>query len=102
MINAVSRAPCKGVNVARFNSKDPLSDTNVVKAGNDGCRNNFSALDEIVHMRTYLAELGCLPVSAMIHVPNAQAVFDADGGFAVAIHAPGPVSEITLDVVPKD
>lgn len=32
-----------------------------------------------VNMRTFLAELGCLPVSAMIHVPNAAAVFNADG-----------------------
>ena len=30
-------------------------------------------------MRTFLAELGCLPVSAMIHVPHAQDVFSADG-----------------------
>ena len=34
-----------------------------------------------VNMRTYLAELGCLPVSAMIHVPRAQEVFDEDGGY---------------------
>ena len=32
-----------------------------------------------VGMRTFLAELGCLPVSAMIHVPRAQQVFAADG-----------------------
>jgi NAD(P)H-dependent FMN reductase len=32
-----------------------------------------------VNMRTYLAELGCLPVSAMIHVPRAQEVFAPDG-----------------------
>lgn len=32
-----------------------------------------------VGMRTFLSELGCLPVSAMIHVPKAQAVFAADG-----------------------
>lgn len=30
-------------------------------------------------MRTFLSELGCLPVSAMIHVPKAQEVFGADG-----------------------
>ena len=30
-------------------------------------------------MRTFLSELGCLPVSAMIHVPKAQEVFDGDG-----------------------
>lgn len=33
-----------------------------------------------VNMRTYLAELGCLPVSAMIHIPKAQQVFDSEGG----------------------
>ncbi|MDO6694836.1 NAD(P)H-dependent oxidoreductase [Aliiglaciecola sp. 3_MG-2023] len=32
-----------------------------------------------VGMRTFLSELGCLPVSAMIHVPKAQEVFAADG-----------------------
>lgn len=32
-----------------------------------------------VGMRTFLSELGCLPVSAMIHVPNAEGVFSADG-----------------------
>ncbi|WP_339617746.1 NAD(P)H-dependent oxidoreductase [uncultured Gilvimarinus sp.] len=32
-----------------------------------------------VAMRTFLSELGCLPVSAMIHVPKAQEVF-ADNG----------------------
>ena len=32
-------------------------------------------------MRTFLSELGCLPVSAMIHVPKAQEVFDEDGGY---------------------
>ena len=31
-----------------------------------------------INMRTFLAELGCLPVSAMIHVPKAQEVFDED------------------------
>lgn len=34
-----------------------------------------------VSMRTFLSELGCLPVSAMVHVPHAQAVFDAEGGY---------------------
>jgi chromate reductase len=29
-----------------------------------------------VNMRTFLSELGCLPVSAMIHLPKAQEVFD--------------------------
>lgn len=32
-----------------------------------------------VNMRTFLSELGCLPVSAMIHVPRAQEVFTEDG-----------------------
>ncbi|SFL26641.1 NAD(P)H-dependent FMN reductase [Nitrosomonas aestuarii] len=32
-----------------------------------------------VGMRTFLSELGCLPVSAMVHVPKAQEVFAADG-----------------------
>ncbi len=32
-----------------------------------------------VGMRTFLGELGCLPVSAMIHVPKAQDVFTEDG-----------------------
>ncbi|MCG6657802.1 NAD(P)H-dependent oxidoreductase [Halomonas campisalis] len=34
-----------------------------------------------VAMRTFLAELGCLPVSAMIHVPKAQEALDEDGRF---------------------
>jgi NAD(P)H-dependent FMN reductase len=32
-----------------------------------------------VGMRTFLSELGCLPVSAMIHVPKAQEIFLDDG-----------------------
>lgn len=32
-----------------------------------------------VSMRTFLSELGCLPVSAMIHIPKAQEVFKKDG-----------------------
>ncbi|PQJ54827.1 NADPH-dependent FMN reductase [Psychrosphaera saromensis] len=32
-----------------------------------------------VNMRTFLSELGCLSVSAMIHVPKAQDVFTEDG-----------------------
>lgn len=32
-----------------------------------------------VNMRTFLSELGCLPVSAMIHIPHAQDVFDEEG-----------------------
>lgn len=35
-----------------------------------------------VNMRTFLSELGCLPVSAMIHVPRAQEVLNEDGGYA--------------------
>jgi chromate reductase, NAD(P)H dehydrogenase (quinone) len=33
-------------------------------------------------MRPFLSELGCLPVSAMIHIPKAQEVLAEDGGFA--------------------
>lgn len=32
-----------------------------------------------VNMRTFLSELGCLPVSAMVHVPKAQEVYDENG-----------------------
>ena len=32
-----------------------------------------------VNMRTYLSELGCLPVSAMLHFPNADKVFSETG-----------------------
>lgn len=32
-----------------------------------------------VSLRTTLSELGCLPVSSMIHIPKAQEVFDRDG-----------------------
>lgn len=32
-----------------------------------------------VGMRTFLSELGCLPVSAMSHIPKAQEVFQEDG-----------------------
>ena len=35
-----------------------------------------------VTMRTFLSELGCLPVSAMIHVPKAHEVFAEDGSYA--------------------
>lgn len=41
-----------------------------------------------VNMRTYLGELGCLPVSAMIHVPKAQEVFDENGKFADSVEDP--------------
>ena len=33
-------------------------------------------------MRPFLSELGCLPVSAMIHIPKAQEVLTEDGAFA--------------------
>lgn len=42
-----------------------------------------------VAMRTFLAELGCLPVSAMIHVPKAQETLDEDGEFNAAVDASG-------------
>lgn len=32
-------------------------------------------------MRTFLSELGCLPVSAMIHVPRAPEVLTPEGEF---------------------
>ena len=38
-----------------------------------------------VNMRTFLSELGCLPVSAMIHVPKAQEVFDEGGRYAPGV-----------------
>lgn len=34
-----------------------------------------------MNMRGFLSELGCLPVSAMIHVPKAHEVFEEGGGF---------------------
>ncbi len=34
-----------------------------------------------VNMRTFLSELGCLPVSAMIHIPKAHEVLDDTGDF---------------------
>lgn len=37
-----------------------------------------------VAMRTFLGELGCLPVSAMIHVPKAQEVLSESGKFTDA------------------
>jgi chromate reductase, NAD(P)H dehydrogenase (quinone) len=44
-----------------------------------------------VNMRTFLAELGCLPVSAMIHVPKAQEALDEDGASRPASMPPvGP------------
>ncbi len=40
-----------------------------------------------VSMRTFLSELGCLPVSAMVHVPHAQEVFNHDGGYMQGVDA---------------
>ena len=34
-----------------------------------------------VNMRTFLSELGCLPVSAMVHLPKAQEALDEDGAW---------------------
>lgn len=34
-----------------------------------------------VAMRSFLSELGCLPVSAMVHVPKAQEALNEDGQF---------------------
>ncbi|MGM0481004.1 MAG: NADPH-dependent FMN reductase [Pseudomonadota bacterium] len=38
-----------------------------------------------VNLRTFLSELGCLPVSAMVHVPKAQDVFEESGKFAATV-----------------
>ncbi len=35
-----------------------------------------------VNMRTFLSELGCLPVSAMVHIPKAQDALNEDGTWA--------------------
>ena len=40
-----------------------------------------------VNMRTFLAELGCLPVSAMIHLPNVQEVLNEAGGYETDVDA---------------
>ncbi|KAL3798052.1 hypothetical protein HJC23_012343 [Cyclotella cryptica] len=37
-----------------------------------------------VSLRTALSELGCLPVSAMIHIPKAQEVFNRDGSVNIS------------------
>lgn len=34
-----------------------------------------------VNMRTFLSELGCLPVSSIVHVPAANTVIDEQGNF---------------------
>ena len=38
-----------------------------------------------VGMRVFLSELGCLPVSAMVHVPKANEVFAEDGSFFASV-----------------
>jgi chromate reductase, NAD(P)H dehydrogenase (quinone) len=40
-----------------------------------------------VGMRTFLSELGCLPVSAMVHLPRAQEVLADSGDFAPGVDA---------------
>lgn len=40
-----------------------------------------------VNMRTFLSELGCLPVSAMLHIPHAPEAIDADGHFSTSTQA---------------
>lgn len=40
-----------------------------------------------VNMRTFLSELGCLPVSAMIHLPKAQDILIETGDFAEGVDA---------------
>lgn len=40
-----------------------------------------------VGMRGFLSELGCLPVSAMIHIPKAQEVLDSSGTFLESVDA---------------
>lgn len=40
-------------------------------------------------MRPFLSELGCLPVSAMVHIPKAQTIFDEDGRYQDAAAGPG-------------
>ncbi|MDO9519902.1 MAG: NAD(P)H-dependent oxidoreductase [Pseudohongiella sp.] len=39
----------------------------------------WGGLRAALGMRTFLSELGCLPVSAMVHVPKAQEIFAEDG-----------------------
>lgn len=39
----------------------------------------WGGLRAAISLRTFLSELGCLPVSAMVHVPKAQDVLNADG-----------------------
>lgn len=44
----------------------------------------WGGLRAAVGMRTFLSELGCLPVSAMVHIPKAQEVLSEDGVFIEA------------------
>lgn len=39
----------------------------------------WGGLRAAISLRTFLSELGCLPVSAMVHVPKAQEVLNSDG-----------------------
>lgn len=41
-----------------------------------------------LNMRSFLSELGCLPVSAMIHLPSAHQVLDKNGDYLAAVDAP--------------
>ncbi|MEI8624532.1 NAD(P)H-dependent oxidoreductase [Pseudoalteromonas sp. B137] len=43
----------------------------------------WGGLRAAISMRSFLSELGCLPVSAMIHVPKAQEVFNDNGSVQV-------------------
>ncbi|TVS15997.1 MAG: NADPH-dependent oxidoreductase [Gammaproteobacteria bacterium] len=47
----------------------------------------WGGLRAAVAMRTFLSELGCLPVSAMIHVPKAQDVYREDGSVQEGVEA---------------
>ncbi len=40
-----------------------------------------------VNMRTFLSELGCLPVSAMIHLPRADEVLTGEGDYTEGVSA---------------
>ncbi|MGG7055293.1 NADPH-dependent FMN reductase [Nitrosomonas sp. ANs5] len=42
-----------------------------------------------VGMRAFLSELGCLPVSAMVHIPKADEVLGEDGSFLGSADAQG-------------
>ena len=43
----------------------------------------WGGLRAAISMRSFLSEFGCLPVSAMIHVPKAQEVFNDNGSVQV-------------------